>query len=184
MTSERPDAPHPPSTPEEDRRKLLLYVAILVLVVGSDAVTKYIVTQNLVLYSPVPVMGDYVRLTYIYNPGAAFGLRLGAYSRYIFLVFTVVAVTMLLIWYRATPWWDKLRLVAIATVTGGAIGNFIDRVRSPRGVIDFLDIGVGATRWPVFNIADIAVTVGALMLALSLWKEEKALEEMKRRQVA
>jgi signal peptidase II len=61
----------------------------------------------------------------------------------------------------------------VALVTAGALGNMIDRVRSPRGVVDFLDVGVGNVRWPVFNVADIAVTTGAILLALSLWREEQ-----------
>jgi signal peptidase II len=153
-----------------------IYVGLVAVIVGLDAVTKYIVQQTLVLYHPVPVLGDFFRLTYIYNPGAAFGLHLGSYSRYIFLALTVVAVVVLFYWYRSTPAHDRLRLVAIASVTGGAIGNLIDRVRSHRGVVDFLDVGLGALRWPVFNVADIAVTTGAILLAISLWKEEQRVE--------
>jgi signal peptidase II len=112
-------------------------------------------------------------LTYIYNPGAAFGLHLGPASRYIFLALTVVCVAVLIGWFRGTPSTDRLRLLAIALVTAGALGNFIDRLRSSRGVIDFFDFGIGAARWPVFNIADIGVTVGAILLAISLWREDR-----------
>ncbi|MGH7447666.1 MAG: signal peptidase II, partial [Longimicrobiales bacterium] len=59
---------------------------------------------------------------------------------------------------------------------GGAVGNLIDRVRSASGVVDFIDVGVGSVRWPVFNVADMAVTTGAIILALSLWKEEQEVE--------
>jgi signal peptidase II len=156
--------------------KLAMYLTLVGVIVALDALTKYVVQQTLVLYHPVPVLGDVFRLTYIYNPGAAFGLHLGSYSRYIFLTLTVVAVVVLFVWYRSTPADDRLRLIAIASVTGGAIGNLIDRVRSHRGVVDFLDVGIGAVRWPVFNIADIAVTTGAILLAISLWKEEQRLE--------
>lgn len=156
--------------------KLAIYAGLVGCIVGLDAVTKYVVQQSLVLYHPVPVLGDFFRLTYIYNPGAAFGLHLGSYSRYIFLALTIVAVVVLFLWYRSTPADDRLRLVAIAAVTGGAIGNLVDRIRSHRGVVDFLDVGVGAVRWPVFNVADIAVTTGAVLLAISLWKEEQRLE--------
>jgi signal peptidase II len=159
------------STPDE-RRKTLLYTALLGAIILLDVVSKLIVQRNLVLYSPRPVIGDVFRLTYIYNPGAAFGLHLGEYSRFIFLTLTVVALLVLFLWYRATPWQDRLRLVAIASVSGGAVGNMIDRLRSHRGVVDFLDVGVGSIRWPVFNVADIAVTIGAVLLAISLWTEE------------
>jgi signal peptidase II len=124
-------------------------------------------------YEPVRVLGDFFRLTYIYNPGAAFGLHLGPASRYIFLTLTVVCVVVLIGWFRGTPSADRLRLLAISLVTAGALGNFIDRLRSSRGVIDFFDFGIGAARWPVFNIADIGVTVGAILLAISLWREDR-----------
>jgi signal peptidase II len=150
-----------------------MYGGLVTAIVALDAVTKAIAQRTLPLYEPVPVLGDVVRLTYIYNPGAAFGMHLGPYSRYAFLVLTVVVLAVLFAWYRSTPASDRARLVAIATVAGGAVGNLIDRVRSPRGVVDFLDIGFGALRWPVFNVADIAVTTGALLLAISLWREEQ-----------
>ena len=60
-----------------------------------------------------------------------------------------------------------------ARFSTGAIGNLLDRIRSHEGVVDFLDVGLRDLRWPVFNVADVAVTVGAILLALSLWKEEQ-----------
>ena len=154
-------------------RKAALYVGTVGLVVALDVLTKAKVESTLRLYDPVPVWGDFFRLTYIFNRGAAFGLHLGDSSRFIFLGLAVLAVVVLFFMYRSTPWTDRLRLFAIASVTGGAIGNLVDRVRSDRGVVDFLDFGFGTTRWPVFNVADIAVTVGAVLLAVSLWKEEQ-----------
>src|SRR5690606_22039409 len=106
-------------------------------------------------------------------PGAAFGLHVGPLSRYIFLALTIACVIVLFVWFRSTPAADRLRLTAISLVTAGALGNFIDRLRSSRGVIDFFDVGIGDLRWPVFNIADIGVTVGAVLLAISLWREEQ-----------
>ena len=164
------------SQADAERRKLGLYLGTVGGVILLDQVTKFVVERSLQLYNPVPVLGDVFRLTYIFNRGAAFGLNLGQSSRWIFMGLAAVAVVVLWLMYRGTPWGDKLRLIAIASVTGGAIGNLIDRVRSSRGVVDFLDFGVGDVRWPVFNVADIAVTVGALMLAFSLWREEKKIE--------
>jgi signal peptidase II len=161
------------STSADNLNKTLLYLGTVGVVVVLDVFTKTKVEASLRLYDPVPVWGDFFRLTYIFNRGAAFGLHLGESSRFIFLGLAVVAVAVLFFMYRATPWSDRLRLLAIAAVTGGAIGNLVDRVRSDRGVVDFLDFGLGTLRWPVFNVADIAVTVGAVMLAISLWKEEQ-----------
>jgi signal peptidase II len=158
-------------------RKALIYGGLVGGIVALDVLTKYIVQNTLVLFRPVPVIGDFFRLTYIYNRGAAFGLHVGDYSRYVFLALTVVAVVVLFLWYRSTPAGDRQRLTAIALVTAGALGNLIDRVRSERGVVDFLDFGIGGLRWPVFNVADIAVTTGALLLAYSLWREEQEIQK-------
>ena len=67
---------------------------------------------------------------------------------------------------------DRFRQLALGLVAGGAAGNLIDRIRSGRGVVDFLDVGIGALRWPTFNVADIAVSCGAIALAISLWRED------------
>jgi signal peptidase II len=162
---------------DEMRRKMTLYFTLVLGWIVLDQATKLIAQAHLRLYDPVPVIGDFFRLTYIYNPGAAFGLHLGPWSRIAFSVLALGASALLFVMYRSTPWSDRMRLVAIGLVTGGAIGNLIDRLRSPRGVIDFFDVGFAGFRWPVFNVADIGVTVGALLLAVSLWREEQRLEK-------
>jgi signal peptidase II len=156
-----------------NRRKAALFLAIVAGVVLLDFTTKMLVQHAFHVYQQVDIVGDYVRLTYIYNPGAAFGIHLGPYSRPIFLSLSVVALVALSGMYWATPTADRVRLVAIALICGGALGNFADRLRSVHGVVDFLDLGVGGVRWPVFNVADIAVTLGAVFLALSLWREDR-----------
>src|SRR2546428_261083 len=74
---------------------------------------------------------------------------------------------------------DRLRLLALSLVCAGAVGNVIDRIRSAQGVVDFVDVGIGGTRWPTFNVADSAITVGAIALAVSLWLEGRAQERAK-----
>ncbi|MDX1675368.1 MAG: signal peptidase II [Longimicrobiales bacterium] len=156
--------------------KVRLFGAVVGAVLAADIATKLVVQRTLRPYQQVEILGDYVRLTYIYNPGAAFGIYLGDYSRIIFLVLSLIALAALLAMYWVTPLANRVRLASIALVCGGAIGNLIDRVRSPRGVVDFLDMGVAELRWPVFNVADVAVTTGAILLALSLWQEEHGRE--------
>ena len=159
--------------------KLGLFGAVLFGIVAVDLATKLMIQRGFHLYEQVNVVGDYVRLTYIHNPGAAFGIQLGppGYSRFIFLGLSVVALIALAGMYWVTPVRDRVRLSAIALICAGAIGNLLDRVRSTQGVVDFLDVGIGDLRWPVFNVADIAVTTGAVFLALSLWREEKKPEQ-------
>lgn len=166
-----------PARGDEARKKTALYLGLTLGLIAVDQVTKFIVERSLRLYDPVPVIGDFFRLTYIFNRGAAFGIHLGEWSRVAFSILPVAAAVLLYLMYRQTPWRDKTRLVSIALVTGGALGNLIDRVRSSRGVVDFFDFGIGNVRWPVFNVADIAVTVGALLLAFSLWREEQKQEQ-------
>jgi len=151
-----------------------LFAGVVATVVAFDVATKLMIQRTFRMYQQVDVVGDYIRLTYIHNPGAAFGIHVGEYSRVIFLALSVVALLALAGMYWTTPAKDRVRLSAIALICAGAVGNLIDRIRSEAGVVDFLDVGIGDLRWPVFNIADIAVTTGAIFLALSLWREEQA----------
>jgi signal peptidase II len=147
---------------------------ITFFVVALDVVTKALIQRTFHIYEQVDILGSYLRLTYIHNSGAAFGIQLGPYSREIFLILSLVALVALVAMYWVTPAGDRLRLISIALICGGAIGNLLDRIRSAQGVVDFLDVGVGSMRWPVFNVADMAVTTGAVLLALSLWREERS----------
>jgi signal peptidase II len=151
-------------------RRIFLWAAVVTIVL--DLVTKLIAEATLLRTPGIPVFGDWFQLRLVYNQGAAFGLHVGPYSRWIFFTVALVAVFVLSRMSRSSPVGDRFRQLALGLVAGGAIGNLIDRVRSPRGVVDFLDVGVGALRWPTFNVADIAVSCGAIALAISLWRED------------
>lgn len=153
--------------------KARLFFGIIGPVVLLDVATKFLVQRNMRLYQQTEIIADYFRLTYIHNPGAAFGIHLGEHSRLIFLALSIVALAALAAMYWSTPVADRVRLTAISLICAGAVGNLIDRVRSDQGVVDFIDVGIGDLRWPVFNVADIAVTTGAIFLALSLWQEDQ-----------
>ncbi|HEX2779531.1 MAG TPA: signal peptidase II [Gemmatimonadaceae bacterium] len=147
---------------------------IALLVVALDLVTKAIAAYALVPeHIPHRVIGDVVRLTLVYNPGAAFGIHVGEYSRPVFSILTLAALGILWRLFRGTRGGDYRRVLALALVSAGAVGNLLDRLRSSRGVVDFIDLGAGDWRWPTFNVADIAVTSGALLLALVLWREDR-----------
>ena len=147
-------------------------------VVVLDLVSKLLAEQHLApRYVPHRVIGNVVRFTLAYNPGAAFSMSLGQYSRFIFAGFAIVALVVLWRLYRMTGRGvragDPLRVLALALAWGGAAGNLIDRFRSPQGVVDFIDIGIGDIRFWTFNVADSAVTVGAILLAWSLSREDR-----------
>ena len=161
-----------------------LFWGTAVAIVVADAVTKLLAESLLARRLPLAVIGDWVQLRLVYNQGAAFGLDVGAYSRWVFFALAVIALIVLGSMVRSTRPGDRFRLLAIALVCGGAAGNLIDRIRSAQGVVDFVDIGVGGWRWPTFNVADSAITVGAIALALSLWQEGRAQHRAKEAQAA
>ena len=156
--------------PSDADRRLFWTTAAVVIVV--DFITKLVAESALLHTAAVPVFGDWFQLRLVYNRGAAFGLHVGVFSRWVFLGVAVVAIVVLARMSRTSPVGDRFRQLALGLVAGGAAGNLVDRVRSARGVVDFLDVGIGTLRWPTFNVADIAVSCGAIALALSLWRED------------
>ncbi len=147
-----------------------VFWAIVGSVVVLDFITKQMAVAQLSRI-PVNVLGDWLRLRLVYNPGAAFGVHVGSYSRWVFMLLAIVALGVLGAMVVKTARNEWLRVVALALVCGGAIGNLIDRVRSSRGVVDFIDVYIGPIHWPTFNVADMAVTCGAIALAVVLWQE-------------
>ena len=146
--------------------------AISITVVVLDFITKRMAVAGLSRL-PVPVVGDFMTFHLVYNPGAAFGINFGQYSRWIFMTLAIVALFVLGAMVRGTPPSDKWKISSLALICGGAVGNLIDRFTNSRGVVDFIDVGIGSYRWPTFNIADMAVSCGAVILAVILWREGK-----------
>ena len=150
------------------------------VIVVLDRLTKVLAVELLPPSGmPRPLIGESVRLALVYNPGAAFGLYLGGYSRWIFMALTIGALIILWRLYQQTARDDLRRALAVALVAAGALGNLIDRVRTELGVVDFIDVGVGLHRWPTFNVADMAVSTGACLLALVLWGEERVQKDVR-----
>lgn len=147
------------------------FLAVMALTVIADRATK-VMAERLLDPHGVSVVGNVIQFRLVHNQGAAFGLELGAWQRWIFFAIALVAIAWLYTAARQAPVSDRLRQFAVAFVAGGAAGNAIDRLLSARGVVDYIDVGIGSLRWPTFNVADIAVTCGAAALALSLWRED------------
>lgn len=110
------------------------------------------------------VIGDFVRVTLVRNSGAAFGMFQD--GRGFLVVSSVLASLFIMFLAERLPAKDSARRVFLGMILGGALGNLVDRIY-PGHVIDFIDMGVSAYRWPVFNVADSAVTIGGLLLILS-----------------
>jgi signal peptidase II len=154
-------------------RKTKAFWPLLSLLVLADCGTKQLAVEHLSPpHIPHDVVGDVLRFTLAYNPGAAFSTTVGPYSRWIFLGLAMVVLVVLGRLYLETEKRDAWQATALALVAGGALGNALDRVRSPRGVVDFIDIGFGDVRFWTFNIADVGVTFGALLLATMLWRRD------------
>ena len=150
----------------------LIVLAVTVL----DFVTKAWAVQHLApRHIPHNVIGDVLRFTLAYNPGAAFGMHLGPASRWIFAALSVVIVLVLLRSTAALTRVSSLAAIGVPIVIGGALGNLLDRIRLRDGVVDFIDVGIGDVRFWTFNVADSAVTVGAVCLILALWRHEREL---------
>jgi len=116
----------------------------------------------------IDVLGTFLRLTYVHNDGAAFGLSLG--NRWSFIAVTVLVAAFILFYYARTERTPLARW-ALALILGGALGNLADRVRIGE-VIDFFHVSVGGFSWPIFNVADIGVSVGVGLLAIHLFRKE------------
>ena len=153
-------------------RKLKLFVPIFAMLLLADCGTKQLAVDRLEPHVPHEVVGDVVRFTLGYNPGAAFGITAGDGSRWVFTVLAAAALLVIAWLYRDTRPDNVLRTAALGLVFGGAIGNLYDRLRSARGVVDFIDVGVGDLRWWTFNVADAGIVVGGLILAWQVWREE------------
>lgn len=156
------------------RNKTLFLIATLIVVLAADIITKRWALSALGDGTVLHLFGGAVPLTLAFNKGAAFSLNIGAASRWVFTILSIVVLWVLAGLYRQTPGTDRVRLSAIALVVAGAIGNLIDRIRWDRGVVDFIGpIDLGFMYWPIFNVADMAITCGAVLLAFSLVFEER-----------
>ena len=124
--------------------KSLAFWPLLLSLVALDCTTKDLAVERLTPpHVPHPVVGDVVRFTLTYNPQAAMGLSLGSYSRVGFALIAAVMLGVLVVYRRRISSQNGYATVALALIAGGAAGNLIDRMRSSRGVIDFIDIGIG-----------------------------------------
>jgi len=135
-----------------------------------DQIAKLLVRHNFELYESVPVIDGFFNLTYIANPGAAFGLFAGIDSVWvnrIFILITFAALPLVVYMYREVEAADRRLAVSLILVGGGALGNLIDRL-TVGPVTDFLDFYIGSYHWPAFNVADSCITIGVLIM-ITAW---------------
>ena len=156
-------------------RRYGLLIGVSLIIVSLDQVTKLLIINTMQLHESIPVIAGFFNLTYIRNPGAAFGLFATTNSafRLIFFVGTSIFALGLLgtIFYRIHPddVWGQL---TVSSIVGGAIGNLLDRLQHGE-VVDFLDVYIGRYHWPAFNVADGAISVGVVSLLIIFALDKK-----------
>lgn len=146
------------------RPRLAVLLGLSGLVLALDLLTKRWATATLAGAAPIRVIGDLVRFTYVRNSGVAFGL--GAGLPFPYYLFSIAAVVAILVLFMRGRVHGMGRRLALALILGGALGNLVDRL-STGLVVDFIDIGWGRWHWPVFNVADSAVSIGVVLFALT-----------------
>jgi signal peptidase II len=150
-------------------RKARWFWPLAIALLVADCATKRAVESSLPVGEPRPLVGEVVRFTLSYNTNAAMGFQIGGDSRRLVLsAMTIAALFILGILYHRTRPSERLRVIGVALVAGGALGNLVDRLRSSAGVVDFIDVGVANVRFWTFNLADMGITIGAVMLLLAL----------------
>jgi len=147
------------------RLALIMLVTLLL-----DQFSKYLITSRMLLGESLPIFPPVFYITYILNPGAAFGIL--ANRTNFFIVLSLLVIVAVLVMYRYLPKGKTLMTLAIGLVVGGALGNLIDRVRLGH-VIDFLDFRV----WPIFNLADAAIVIGAVLIIIDIWRSDKVKQQ-------
>jgi signal peptidase II len=152
-----------------------LFATALIIVVSDQAV-KRVVVRVLGMGETRDVWGSFFRLTRTENTGAAFGIFRGQGTW--FIVISALAAVAIVFFRREIARMRSLHQLAFGLILGGAVGNLIDRIRIG-AVVDYLDIGFGAHRWPAFNIADSAISIGVVLLAFHLvFASDHSLEDV------
>jgi signal peptidase II len=180
---------------EEINTQRIMVWAIVLFVVIADQISKYAVKNGMNLYESRKVLGNFFKLTYIENPGMAFGIQFE--NKILFTLLSIFAAVLVLIYLLRLPDERFLFKISLSLILGGAIGNLMDRILYGR-VVDFFDVeffdisipsfsflfvnfqGYSLTRWPVFNIADSAVTCGMILItwAILFQKDPEKLESI------
>ena len=148
------------------KRNIIVFILGAAAVIALDQITKAAITSRFLLHESYAVIDGFFNLVYVMNPGAAFGFLAGASAAFRYIFFTgITAVAILLIIYYLVKnqHGSTVTVVSLTLIFSGAVGNLIDRIRFG-AVVDFLDFYLGTFHWPAFNVADSAITVGAILM--------------------
>lgn len=150
-----------------------IFIPVTGFLVLIDQVAKLYIDHSMTLHATIPVIDNFFSITYIRNPGAAFGLFAQSEFRIPFLVgVSLVALVAIIVVLHKLPGKDKVPVIALSCIFAGACGNLVDRIRLGE-VIDFLDVYWKNYHWPAFNVADMAICLGAFLYVVFTLKEER-----------
>jgi signal peptidase II len=157
----------------ESRRGALIYLWLTALVIGLDQISKSAIEHSLGLYQSIIVL-PVLDITRAHNTGAAFSFLAGetGWQRWLFTVLAIGVSVALVLWLKRITLQARVLAAAVALILGGALGNVIDRLRLGH-VIDFIHVHWGEHYFPAFNVADSAITIGAVLLLLDAWLEAR-----------
>lgn len=143
----------------------LIWLMLSALIFVADQISKLAALEHIQLHESLPVIDGLLSWTLAFNEGAAFSFLsdAGGWQRWFFTALAIVVSSILVVWLSRTDRSDWRTALPLALIIGGAIGNVIDRIRLGH-VVDFIDVHYGTWSWPAFNIADSAISVGAVML--------------------
>ena len=144
------------------------YMFITVLVLALDQLSKYWVARALGEGDDVQLIRGLLKLSYTENPGIAFGMLGNGDLKWALVAVSLVAIAVVVYYLVRTPGSNRLLLWSLALLAAGISGNLIDRIRMGR-VIDFIEVYYHRFSWPVFNVADSAITIGAALMAIELF---------------
>ncbi|MDH5716389.1 MAG: signal peptidase II [Spirochaetia bacterium] len=150
------------------------FISIIVICWIIDFITKIWAVDALKGAEGISIIGEYLRFHYVLNTGGIFGIGQG--NPMPFQILTGIAIVFLLTYYLRSEESGTLFEISIALVAGGAFGNFTDRFFR-EGVVDFIDMGIGSSRWPTYNPADAFISIGAVLLAIAFYQIEKELKQ-------
>ena len=152
------------------KRNHKIFLVLTAGVVCLDQASKAVVSSTLRMHEVRPIIHGLLNLTLIHNTGAAFGLMAGRVSpgrTFFFLAVSLLAMAVVLWMLLRLPEGQKVELVALSLIFGGALGNVIDRIRLGE-VVDFIDVYFRSYHWPAFNVADSAISAGVVLLIFRL----------------
>lgn len=185
MNPKSPDLPETPPPASQAPRKAP-YLLISLAVLALDMWSKWLVESHLSLYASFEVIPKLLNFTHVQNTGVAFGLFAShgeSGGAWILAILGLGALAFVGVYFHQTPASDRILLIALVLVMGGAVGNLLDRIVQG-AVTDFIDFYIGTYHWHTFNVADSAITIGIALMILGTFRSSSPQDEKDRNEAA